>query len=291
MTQRRPLYVDDGGFPGAGMPAVMLLDVPDAHGASSRWSRENSQVRKLKALVVLAVGLLPASRRKNGLLNRLGHQVHPRAHIAPIVLLRVRKLRVGAGTTIGFGNKLRGLQMAEFGEETQVGPRNDFRASRPRGKISDEPEFVGVLKVGNVVFISKRHEVDCTGGVLIGDWAGMAGRSTFIYSHSYDPQRDTRLMAPTRIGRSSMVASKTILAMGSTLPDGSILAMGGLLMPGANKPFTMYGGVPAKPLDIDLKDWKFLHRTQMHSANTKGTGMEFPSLTDDTAIEERSAPA
>ncbi len=248
-------------------------------------------MRKLKALVVLVVGLLPASRRKNGLLNRLGHQVHPKAHIAPIVLLRVRQLRVGANTTVGYGNMLRGLRLAEFGTDTEVGPRNDFRANRARAEDAADPDLVGVLKIGDVVFISKKHVIDCSGGVVIGDWSGLAGREVFIYSHSYDPQRDTRLMAPTRIGRSCMVASKTILAMGATLPDGSILAMGGLLMPGATKPFTMYGGVPAKPLATDLKDWKFLHRTQMHSANTKGSGMEFPTWTDDAAIAEGSAPA
>jgi len=236
-------------------------------------------VRKLKALVVLAVGLLPASRRKNGLLNRLGHQVHPRARIAPILLLRVRKLRVGANTTLGFGNKLRGLRLAEFGADTEVGPRNDFRANRARGEDATEPDLVGVLKIGDVVFISKSHVIDCSGGVLIGDWAGLAGREVFVYSHSYDPQTNTRLLAPTRIGRSCMVASKTILAMG------------GLLLPGATKAFTMYGGVPAKPLPVDIKDWKFLHRTQMTPQNKKGTGMTFPSWTDDPAIEERSAPA
>lgn len=248
-------------------------------------------VRKLKALVVLAVGLLPASRRKNGLLNRLGHEVHPRAHIAPILLLRVRRLRVGANTTLGYGNMLRGLRLAEFGTDTEVGPRNDFRANRGRAEDAADPEMVGVLKIGDVVFISKKHVIDCSGGVVIGDWSGLSGRDVFIYSHSYDPQRDTRLMAPTRIGRSSMVASKTLLAMGSTLPDGSILAMGGLLMPGASKPFTIYGGVPAKPLNVDVKDWAYLHRKQMHSGNSKGIGMEFPSWTDDPALEEGSAPA
>lgn len=248
-------------------------------------------MRKLKALVVLAVGLLPASRRKNGLLNRLGHQIHPRARIAPILLLRVRKLRVGANTTLGFGNRLRGLRLAEFGEDTEVGPRNDFRANRARGEDATEPDLVGVLRIGDVVFISKAHVIDCSGGVLIGDWAGLAGRDVFVYSHSYDPQTNSRLLAPTRIGRSSMVASKTILSMGSTLPDGSILAMGGLLLPGATKPFKMYGGVPAKALPVDIRDWKFLHRTQMTPQNKKGTGMAFPSWTDDPAIEEGSASA
>ncbi len=237
-------------------------------------------MRKLKVLLVLLVGLLPASRRKNGLLNRLGHQIHPSARIAPILLLRVRRLRVGSGTTIGVWNKLRGLKLAEFGEETQIGPRNDFRASGAVGSVPDDPDLVGVLKVGSVVFISKRHEIDCTGGVLIGDWAGLAGRNTFIYSHSYDPQRNLNTCGPTRVGPNSMIASKTILAKGATLPEGSILAMGGVLLPGATKTHTMYGGVPAKPLNVDIKDWAFQHRTSMTPRNTKGTQLApTPSVT------------
>lgn len=228
-------------------------------------------MRKLKILVVLFVGLLPASRRKNALLNRLGHEVHLTAHISPIVLLRVRRLRVGAGTTIALGNKLRGLQLAEFGDETQVGPRNDFRASPARGTIAEDPDLKGVLKIGKVVFLSKKHEIDCTGGVVIDDWAGLAGRGTFIYSHSYDPQLNASTCGPTRIGRGSMVATKCILAKGSTLPERSILAMGGVLLPGATKPQTMYGGVPAKPLNVDISEWKFLQRTSMTPRNTKGT--------------------
>ncbi len=233
-------------------------------------------MRKLKVLLVLAVGLLPASRRKNGLLNRLGHEVHPTARIAPIVLLRVRKLRVGSGTTIAFGNKLRGLRLAEIGEETQIGPRNDFRASSAQGKLADDPETVGLLRIGKVVFISKRHEIDCSGGVIIDDWSGLAGRGIFIYSHSYDPQRNVNTCGPTRIGPNSMVASKTVLAKGATLPECSILAMGAVLMPGATKTHAMYGGVPAKPLNVDITDWEFQHRTSMTPRNTKGAGLAPP---------------
>lgn len=242
-------------------------------------------MRKLKVLLVLAVGLLPASRVKNTLLNRLGHDIAPTARIAPILLLRVRKLRVGPGTLIGFGNKLRGLRMAEFGEETKVGPRNDFRASAAHNKESDEPEYVGVLKVGDVVFISKRHEVDCTGGVLIDDWSGLAGRGIFIYSHSYDPRRNVNTCGPTRIGRNAMVASRTILAMGATLPEGSVLAMGAVLMPGASKTHAMYGGVPARAIKEDIGDWAFQHRTTMAPRVQKGFGVAGAEMPEPPGLD------
>jgi acetyltransferase-like isoleucine patch superfamily enzyme len=184
-------------------------------------------------------------------------------------LLRVRKLRVGARTTIGFGNVLRGLRLAEFGEETEGGRATTSGQTLPlqdRGRAGSGRR----LKVGNVVFISKRHVIDRSGGVLSDDWSGLAGRGVFIYSHSYDPEFATMTCAPTRIGKNCMVAAMTTLAMGSTLPDASILAMGGVLMPGAVKTYSIYGGVPAKPLSTDIKGWKYLNRTQMTPSNKKG---------------------
>ena len=75
-----------------------------------------------------------------------------------------------------------------------------------------------------------------------------------------------------------MLASKTTLAMGSTLPDGSILAMGALLIPGATRTHAIYAGVPAKPLDVDVTEWAYLHRSQMTPGIHKGTGIKPPVL-------------
>lgn len=220
-------------------------------------------LRKLRVLLGLAVGLLPAARAKNHLLNVLGHDVHPSARIAPVLLIGVRRLRVGQGTKIGYGNVLRGLALAEFGAENLIGARNDIRANPGFRAVADEPELVGVFRTGDRVFISRRHVFDCSGGVVLGDKSGLAGRDVFVYSHSYDPELDIVTCAPTRIGTNSMVASKTTLAMGATLPDRCILALGAVLLPGATRTDALYGGVPAKPLDIDIRHWKAFTRTQL----------------------------
>lgn len=218
---------------------------------------------KVKALLVLVVGLLPASRRKNGLLNRIGYMVHPSARIAPIFLLRVRMLRVGARVRIGPFNLLRGLVLAEFGEDSIIGPRNRFWANPVYRRVAAKPELAGVLQIGNKVFLSKKHTLDCSGGFSMGDWSGIAGREVFVYSHSYDPRLNTMACAPTRVGRSSLVATKTTLAMGATLPDNCVLAMGGLLMPGATKTYAVYGGVPARPVVEDISGWEMFNRTEV----------------------------
>lgn len=220
-------------------------------------------MRRLRMLVLLIVGLLPASRLKNRTLGSLGHQVDPSATIAPIVLLRVGRLQVGADTRIGLLNVFRGLQRVEIGPESFIGTANDFRANAQYRTVAADPELAGVFRTGRFVFISKRHTFDCSGGVTMGDRSAIAGREVFVYSHSYDPRLDLLICEPTRIGFNAMVASKTTLAMGATLPDRSILAMGATLLPGATAPDKMYAGLPARPLDLDIRDWKVFTRPKL----------------------------
>ena len=220
-------------------------------------------VRRLRALLLLVVGLLPASPVKNRLFNALGHQIDATARIAPVLLLRLGRMQVGANTRIGPLNVFRGMHRVEIGPDSSIGTANDFRANAKYRRLADQPELAGVFRAGRFVFISKRHTFDCSGGVVMGDRSAIGGRQVFVYSHSYDPREDLLMCEPTRIGFNAMVASKTTLAMGATLPDRSILAMGATLLPGATRPDTMYAGLPARPLDIDISAWKVFTRPKL----------------------------
>lgn len=242
---------------------------------------------RVKILLVLLAGLLPASKVKNRLLGRLGHDIHPTATIAPVILLRVRKLRVGENTAIGAWNAFRGLRLVHFGSQCQIGPRNDFRAGAGKGATSQDDSMRAVLRLGDAVFVTKRHTIDCTGGVKIGDWSGLSGRDIFIYSHGYEPRVDDNTVAVTEIGRNCLVGPKSTMAKGAYLPDGSILAMGAILMPGATKTRSVYGGIPAKPLSVDMTGWKFLERKTISPRNPRGSSLQ-PAFaaTDDAPMAD-----
>lgn len=213
-------------------------------------------MRKVKTLLVLFAGLLPASAPKNRLLTRLGHQIHPTAKIGSVVLLKVLRIEIGARTHIWSGNTFRDLQGLRIGTDgTMMRWNRVWAIPRFRRSEGADPETAGILSVGNHVLITAGHALDCSGGFTMGDWSAIAGRETLVYSHSYDPSNHTLSCAPTRIGENSFIAARTTLAMGSTLPARSVLAMGGVLMPGATKTGTLYGGVPAKPIR-DIADWK-----------------------------------
>lgn len=214
-------------------------------------------MRRLRAILVLVVGLLPASTAKNKLLNLLGHDVHPSAVIAPVVIFLVGRMQVEEHALISVGNVFRKLRRARIGAYTKIGPRNDFWANpRFRNDPDADPEHVGVFSIGKSGLITRRHSLDASGGIVIADWAGLGGRGTTILSHSYDPKRHIMACAVTRIEESSFVAAQCSIAVGATLPAQSVLGMGAVLMPGATATHALYGGVPAKVVRPDISDWK-----------------------------------
>jgi len=219
------------------------------------WSREVC-LKKVKALVVLFAGLLPASTMKNRLLNLLGHSIHPTATIGSIVLFKILRIEIGARTHIWSGNLFRNLRGVRIGTDGTIMRWNSASAI-PRFRKSEGADLatVGILSLGDHVLITIGHDLDCSGGVFMESWSAIAGKETLIYSHAYDPSQHVLACAVTRIGYSSFIAARTTMAAGATLPDYSVLAMGGVLMPGATKIKTLYGGVPAKPIR-DISDWK-----------------------------------
>ncbi|MEJ7703124.1 MAG: hypothetical protein WKF47_05495 [Geodermatophilaceae bacterium] len=67
-------------------------------------------MRRLRAILVLMVGLLPASGAKNRLLNALGHDIHPTAVIDPVIILLVGRMHVDSDVRISLGNVFRNLR-------------------------------------------------------------------------------------------------------------------------------------------------------------------------------------
>lgn len=215
-------------------------------------------MKKVKTLLVLLVGFLPAAPIKNRLLNVLGHQIHPTAKVDPIVLFKVLRVEIGARTHIWSGNTFKNLRGLRIGADGTMMRWNRVTAIPSfRRTEGADPETVGILSLGDHVLITKGHALDCSGGFFMDDWSAIAGRETLVYSHSYDPSTHTLSCAPTRIGEKAFIAARTTLGMGATLPHHSVLAMGGVLMPGATKSNTLYGGVPAKPVR-DITDWKMM---------------------------------
>lgn len=223
-------------------------------------------MRKVKALLVLFAGLLPASAMKNRLLTTLGHQIHPTAIIDPVILLKIVRIEIGARTHIWSGSIFRNLRGLRIGADCTMMRWNKVSAIPTfRRTEGADPFTVGILSLGDHVLITKGHDLDASGGVFMENWSAIAGKQTLVYSHAYDPGNHVLSCAVTRIEENSFIAARTTLAAGSTLPARSALAMGGVLMPGATKTGMLYGGVPAKPIR-DISDWAMQAVQQEHGA-------------------------
>ncbi|MDQ3654680.1 MAG: hypothetical protein M3457_06335 [Chloroflexota bacterium] len=221
-------------------------------------------MKKVRFLLVLLVGLLPASSMKNRLLNRLGHQIHPTAIIDPVILVKVLRIEIGARTHVWSGSIFRNLRGVRMGSDCTMMRWNKLSAIPSfRRTEGADPETVGILSLGDNVLITKGHDLDCSGGIVMANWSAIAGKETLVYSHAYDPSEHVLTCAVTRIEENSFIAARTTLAAGATLPARSVLAMGGVLMPGATKTETLYGGVPAKPIR-DISDWALMTVQQDH---------------------------
>lgn len=215
-------------------------------------------MKRVSFVLVLLVGLLPASKLKNRLLCRLGHRIHDRAIIDPVLFIRVLRIEVGAGSHVWSGNLFKNLRGLRVGENCTMMRWNRATAVPAfRRTQNADPEKVGVLWLGDNVLVTKGHALDVSGGVVMEDWSAIAGRETLVYSHSYDPSVHELTCAVTTIGEGAFIAARTTMASGATLPKGGVLAMGSVLMPGKSKENVLYAGVPARAVR-DVSDWKFL---------------------------------
>jgi acetyltransferase-like isoleucine patch superfamily enzyme len=153
------------------------------------------------------------------------------------------RVDLGERATIGDFNWISGLSPADkkhFGEET-----------------SRDPAFV----MGRHAALTSRHYVDCSNRVDIGEFATVAGARSQILTHAIDFRRNRQVSAPVRIGRYCFVGTACVVLKGAELPDCSVLAAGSSLSHAFGDPFTLYSGVPAKPVKPLDRDAEYFRRT------------------------------
>ncbi|TFB96813.1 hypothetical protein E3O42_16885 [Cryobacterium adonitolivorans] len=199
----------------------------------------------MKQLMSAVVGILPSARGKNFLLNRLGHTIAKSASIGPILLLGRTALVVGDGARIGPFNVFRHVSRAEVGDMAEIGQFNWISAAPFLVEESVSP-IAGQFILGAHASFTSRHYVDASGGVLIGEYATVAGVRSAFMTHGIDVEDNVLDSFPITIGKYAMVGGGCNLVMGATVPDYSLVAMGSVVIKGLKEPHTLYAGAPAK---------------------------------------------
>lgn len=197
-----------------------------------------------RAGALLATWLLPASRGKNRMLQRLGHDVHDTARARSNVVWRVDSVVMAPRSRVGRWNLVKHMRTLSVGSGASIGRLN---------VISSHPVYAKLypggasLTLGSHAKITSRHQLDCSGSLEVGDFSSIAGHETRVLSHSVDLGRDAQVAHPITIGERSFVGARCLLLGGAHLPARSVLAAGSVLphrktdaMPG------LWAGVPAE---------------------------------------------
>ncbi|TFC94236.1 MULTISPECIES: DapH/DapD/GlmU-related protein [Cryobacterium] len=186
---------------------------------------------------------LPASTAKNRLLRSIGHDVHPSAIARSCLVFRVSQVTMGANSRIGRWNLLKNMRTVSIGDHATIGRLNIFSSHPVYKKLYPDG---AALDVGSHSFVTSRHQFDCSGSIVIGEYSSVAGHETKIVTHSIDVRRNAQAAYPVRIGSRSFVGARCLLLGGAILPDRSVLAGGSVLsraredaLPG------LWAGVPA----------------------------------------------
>lgn len=193
----------------------------------------------------LVVGLLPATKVKNWLLNLAGHRIDRSASIAPIILLRSNVLDVGPDARIGALSCFRGLTRLTLGKRAEIGQLNWISAADFLVRQSDSPS-AGTLTLGPNASLTNRHYLDASGGILIGDYATVAGVRSVFMTHGIDVEENCLETAPIEIGEYAMVGGSCRFVMGSQVPPRSVVAMGSTVIRGLEAVERLYAGTPAR---------------------------------------------
>jgi serine acetyltransferase len=209
------------------------------------------KVRRVFSLGFRAwIVLLPWFLRRRVLSLAFGYQLHPTSHIGRSWIFPEQLIMEGDARIEHF-TVCRGIARLEMGPHSLISNFN-WISGEPRetraGLYERFPDRYPELVLEEHATIVKRHYIDCTDSVRIGEYAVLSGIRTTLLSHAYDIERGSQMAAPVRIGKYAMVSGNCTILPGSELPAYSVLGAASLL----NKPFEqthrLYGGVPAKEI-------------------------------------------
>ncbi len=174
------------------------------------------------------------------------------------------------------GMKLRqiyyGFKFGAMGRNVLIGPGAEISQPK-RIKVSDYvfidrgvqlDAMAGSIEIGRRIHIAPYALIaGVGGGVHLGDYVGV-GAFARIYSHSEAPIDGKRMSgpmipesmkgmitAPVRVEKDGLIGTGAVVLPGVTVGEGAVVAANSFVPAGTQlKPWTIYGGVPAKLLGL-----------------------------------------
>jgi acetyltransferase-like isoleucine patch superfamily enzyme len=213
-------------------------------------------------LLKLVSFFLPWPIRRRYLTAVFKYQIHPSAKIG-YAWVFPKKLIMAAGSGIGHFTTAVHLDEIVLNEHAKIGRSNwitGFPSGTKSPHFSHQKNRVSRLEVGQHSAITKNHHIDCTNSINIGKFTTVAGYYSQLLTHSIDIIDGRQHSSPITIGDYSFLGTNVVLLGGAVLPSYSVLGAKSLLNKAFNETHTLYGGVPAKPLQALPRDAQYFTR-------------------------------
>lgn len=191
-----------------------------------------------------------------------GYKIHPTAYIG-FSYIYPKYLEMGEGATISHLNVAIHLDKMVLGKNSSIGRQNwitGFPTNTDAIPFSHDLQRKSELVIGHDSAITQKHHIDCTNAIHIGDYVTIAGYHSQLLTHSIDLKESRQDSHPITIGDYCFVSTGVMMLGGSSLPSYSVLAAGAVLTKAYDKQWTIYGGVPAKPIKDIEKSAKYFSR-------------------------------
>ena len=205
---------------------------------------------------------LPWALRRRALNSWFGYKINPSAKIG-LAWIFPGKLIMAAGARIDHFSVAIHLDCIEMEINSTIGRNNwitGFSTTTKSNHFKHQTDREAKLFLGESAAITKNHHLDCTNLIEIKKFSTIAGYGSQLLTHSIDILENRQDSKPIFIGEYTFVGTNVVILGDSKLPSFSVLGAKSLL----NKPFenewTLYGGVPAKPLNEIPKDAKYFVR-------------------------------
>lgn len=192
----------------------------------------------------------------------LSYKIHKTARIG-FSWVYPRKLEMGAYSKIGHFNIAVHLDCIYLGDNSSISRSNwitGFSSYTKSKHFQHQKERKSELVIGKHSAITKKHHIDCTNTIKIGNFVTIAGYSSQLLTHSINIEKNIQDSYPINIGDYCFIGTSSTILGGANLPDYCVLGAKSLLNKSFSANYCLYAGVPSKMVKKLSKDYQYFLR-------------------------------
>jgi len=212
----------------------------------------------LKTIIVV----LPWPLKRFILVRIFKYEIHPSAKIG-LSWIYPKKLIMCANSQIGHFNVAVHLDLVSIGKQSTIARGNwitGFPSNTDSRHFMHQKDRESNLIIGEHSAITKKHHIDCTNLIEIGNFVTIAGYSSQLLTHSVNIELNIQDSKPISIGDYCFVGTSSTILGGANLPSFSVLGANSLLNKSFSIQYRLYGGNPAAEIKELAKDSKYFNR-------------------------------